>query len=105
MEKTLLLHRGKRKTVADLAIFTLGKKWPLRLKEIHEEIIKSGGQKVSLQATHKSLKKLAEKRIVTKQKMQYELNEKWLSDMAAFGTKTKKAYCKRQASAKNQLFG
>jgi len=104
MEKALLL-KGKRNTVADLAIFTLGKKWPLRLKEIHEEIIKSGCRKVSLQATHKSLKKLAEEKIVEKRKKQYSLNEKWISTIANFGEKTKNAYRKQQSSGKNQPFG
>lgn len=103
MEKTILL-KGKRKTVADLAIFALGKKWPLRLKEIHREIIRSGCRKVSLQATHKSLKKLAEEKIVEKRRRQYSLNEKWISTIANFGEKTKNAYGKRQPPAKNQPF-
>ena len=100
MEKTLLPHRGKRKTVADIAIFTLGKKWPLRLREIHNEIIMSGGRRVSMQATHKSLAKLAEQNVLVKKQKQYSLNPKWLEQLNSFSARAKRTYKNNVAKEK-----
>ena len=92
MERAIIFPKGKKNTVAELAIFTLGKKWPLRLREVHEEIIKRGGRVVSIQATHKSLKKLAGQGIIVKQNSKYALDKKWLGKIAEFSEKTGRKY-------------
>ena len=99
MDKAITLEKSDGATVSELAIFILSKKWPLRLQAIHAEITKT--KPVSLQATHKSLKRLVEQNILAKKERRYSLNKQWLQSIGNFSEQTKKAY-EQASNTKNK---
>lgn len=59
-----------------LIITALGDRFPLTLKQIHNEIKKN--RKISYQAVHKVIKELIKEQIVEKIEKQYFLNKEWI---------------------------
>lgn len=94
MEQTILLmpNRTNNRTIAELTITILSQEWPLSLKTIQRKITKEYGKKASFQATHKALKKLLEKNVLTKQDLHYEINTEWLKQLNNFSLETMQAY-------------
>lgn len=89
-------------SITELAILILSQEWPLPMRTIHWKMGREYGKLVSFQATHKALKKLVQKQILTKQDLHYELNTQWLKQQTNFNLKTMQAYlAKKQEN--NQL--
>ena len=86
---------GERK-VKETLFRILAEEWPLTQKEIYFTAIRQHALNVSYQAIHKSLKQLAEKRIVTKQGRKYALNKEWITQMRKFSENLEKAYTQQK---------
>ena len=68
IEFTLPEMNLTNKSVKDLIIIILTNRWPLTLKEIHNELKKNYSTNVSYQAIHKTAKELRNKNIIEKKR-------------------------------------
>ncbi|OGJ21484.1 hypothetical protein A3K73_00775 [Candidatus Pacearchaeota archaeon RBG_13_36_9] len=77
--------------VKNLIIQILSEDWPITAKKLYYKI-KRTGKRVTYQAVFKALQHLVSQGIVEKDKYNYLLNKKWLSETANFYEDVKESY-------------
>ncbi|MFH1391950.1 MAG: hypothetical protein ABIH20_06575 [Candidatus Diapherotrites archaeon] len=74
----LLSLDPKTKSTKELIIHTLGNRWPLSAKEIHNSLIREQGLNTTYQATHKNIQELESHGAIQSIDKKYQLSKEWI---------------------------
>lgn len=69
----------EKSSTKDAVISVLSYEWPLPTKKIFNRINRNYGLSVSYQAVHKTLNKLTEEKIISKEKEGYSISPEWIN--------------------------
>jgi len=75
------MKKTKKRNVREAIISVLGRKFPLSIKKIYNEINKEYKLGVTYQAVFKLIKEMAEENMLDKIEKEYQLNMGWIKDL------------------------
>lgn len=80
------------KSVKNTVIALLSVNWPLSTNDIHKEVVKEQGIKISYQAVHKAIKQLVESGCLQIENKKYSINEEWVKEISEIVNQIKRSY-------------
>jgi len=88
----LPVNGSREQNIYEIIVICLVDEWPLSGCALHRRIKHRHHYEISLQGTHKALKKLMSKKIIVNDGKYYQLNDAWLESIRKFSTNVKNQY-------------